>query len=83
MDKNELIEKAREFLVNQHGFKGLANHTIFPKIMVEFAEIYHDSKSNSKYTKEDMKEFGLWLGHNYKKNKNKFIDDLFIEFINQ
>lgn len=36
-----------------------------------------------KFTEEDMKQFGLWLGANLKKNKNKTIDELFDEFIKE
>ena len=33
------------------------------------------------FTTEEMKNFGLWLGNNIKKHKNKSIDSLFDEWI--
>ena len=34
------------------------------------------------YTEEDMKQFGLYLGDNFKKLKSKTIDEIFEQFKN-
>jgi len=36
---------------------------------------------DNKFTKEDMCQFGLFLGNNIKKNKNKDINQLLNEFL--
>jgi len=41
---------------------------------------YKAAQQTGGYSKEDIKQFGLWLGSNIKKYKNKTIDELFIEF---
>jgi hypothetical protein len=35
---------------------------------------------DKEYTEEDVKNFGLWLGNNIKKFRNRTIDDLFDEW---
>lgn len=39
-------------------------------------------KKKRMYSEEDMKQFGLWLGKNFKKSKNKLIDELFKDYEN-
>jgi hypothetical protein len=41
------------------------------------------SVEEKRYSKEEVEEFGLWLGNNYKKNKNKLIDVLFNDWIKE
>jgi hypothetical protein len=41
---------------------------------------YEEGELNKEYTEEDVKNFGLWLGNNIKKFKNRTIDDLFDEW---
>jgi len=35
------------------------------------------------YSEEDMKQFGLYLGDNFKKLKGKTIDEIFKQFLNK
>lgn len=46
-----------------------------------FIEGFKKSQSlnNKMFSQEDMKEFGLWLGENFDKFKNKSIDEIFNE----
>jgi len=46
-------------------------------------EIYIKQLENYKFTEDDIKNFGLFLGSNLKKHKNKSIDELFDEWINK
>lgn len=55
---------------------------------VDYWRIYREFVDNvdkanlteAKYTEEDMKQFGLFLGSNLKAHKNKMIDELLKEF---
>lgn len=40
---------------------------------------YSESLNKKEYSQEDMKKFGLWLGENFNKFKNKSIDEIFNE----
>jgi hypothetical protein len=44
-------------------------------------EIISKNKDEKLYTKEDVKQFGIFLGRNFRKNKNRSIDELFNEWI--
>lgn len=55
------------------------------KYLIRYNELNESisKRSDDLYSEEDMKNFGLWLGNNFKKNKNKSIDDLFNDFIKE
>jgi hypothetical protein len=44
--------------------------------------VISDLQDKNKYSEEDMKQFGLYLGDNLKKLKNKSIDEIFEQFKN-
>jgi hypothetical protein len=43
---------------------------------------WQQEQDKNKYSEEDMKQFGLYLGDNLKKLKNKSIDEIFEQFKN-
>ena len=43
---------------------------------------WQQEQDKNKYSEEDMKQFGLYLGDNLKKLKGKTIDEIFEQFKN-
>lgn len=69
--KKETLEEAAE-----RYFKELSPHISFLKA-VKFGAKWQAERM---YSEEDMKQFGLYLGDNFKKLKNKSIDEIFEQF---
>lgn len=44
------------------------------------SEAESENSLNKEYTEDDVKDFGLWLGDNIKKFRNRTIDELFDEW---
>lgn len=80
MEKENLEEAAERFIPDNY-------IKVAPKQKVNAAEITrHYFREGAKwqaermYSEEDLKQFGLYLGDNFKKLKGKTIDEIFEQF---
>jgi hypothetical protein len=87
ISKQETLEEAAEWLNKKFDGKGVEIKIIdwgknerynYPPSSL--LEEYAKWQAKRMYSKEDMKQFGLYLGDNFKKLKGKTIDEIFEQF---
>jgi hypothetical protein len=71
------IEEAAKEFVLSHDFSQLTNPNHLANRCFQYGAKWMQERS---YSEEDMKQFGLYLGDNLKKLKNKSIDEIFEQF---
>lgn len=78
---SEVGDLCNKFEMTQEELKNIIdNGDDIDGILKNIHDYSYEPEGIKEYTEEDIKNFGLWLGDNLRKNKNRTIDELFDEW---